>query len=316
MSTFCYSTRAMVMTLYTDGACNTQARQGGWGAVLEHNGRHTHLSGAEHGTTNQRMEVTAAIRGLEAILPGAEVAVISDSEYLVNTMTKGWQRRANKDLWEKLDQVAGARKVTWRWVRGHANHGGNEEANDYAQWRAGTGGRPPACPLGQAPDQPPGQPPAALTHLDEQGRAAMVDVGAKQPTAREAIAKGAVLMKPETLALITAGRIEKGDVFATARLAGIMAAKQTPQLIPLCHPLPISYAGVDLEPDERQSAVLITATVRTKAQTGVEMEALTAVSVAALTIYDMCKAVDRGMRIQEVRLVRKSGGKSGEIALE
>ncbi len=144
----------------------------------------------------------------------------------------------------------------------------------------------------------------------------MVDVGGKGETQREAIAKGAVVMKPETLALIRGGQVEKGDVLATARLAGIMAAKQTSQLIPLCHPLPLSFVGVDLELDEANHAVLITATARTVGRTGVEMEALTAVSVAALTIYDMCKAVDRAMRIQDVRLVQKRGGKSGEIVLE
>jgi cyclic pyranopterin phosphate synthase len=292
------------------------------------------------------MEVTAAIRGLEATLPGAEVTVFSDSLYLINTMTKGWQRRANTDLWAKLDEVAGARKVSWRWVRGHDGHGGNEEANSHAQWRAGTGGQPPACPLesgavgpllsekkgshtllrnltdGETPssaearDAPQVGTPPRLTHLDEQGRATMVDVGGKGETQREAVAKGAVVMKPETLALIRGGQVEKGDVLATARLAGIMAAKQTSQLIPLCHPLQLSFVGVELELDEANHAVLITATARTVGRTGVEMEALTAVSVAALTIYDMCKAVDRAMRIQDVRLVQKRGGKSGETVLE
>jgi cyclic pyranopterin phosphate synthase len=155
-----------------------------------------------------------------------------------------------------------------------------------------------------------------LSHLDAQGRATMVDVGAKAVTAREAVAKGTVSMKPETLELIISGQVKKGDVFATARLAGIMAAKQTSVLIPLCHPLPLTFVGVDLEPDQKASAVRITATARTAGQTGVEMEALTAVSVSALTIYDMCKAVDRAMRIGDIRLVRKTGGKSGDIILE
>ena len=123
-------------------------------------------------------------------------------------------------------------------------------------------------------------------------------------------------MKPATLELIKRGEMKKGDVLGVARLAGIMAAKQTPQLIPLCHPLPITVADVDLRLDEKGSAVEIGATVKTTAQTGVEMEALTAVTVAALTIYDMCKSVDRGMRIQDIRLARKSGGRSGDIVLE
>jgi cyclic pyranopterin phosphate synthase len=155
-----------------------------------------------------------------------------------------------------------------------------------------------------------------LTHTDSSGRARMVDVSAKADTARVAVARGSVRMKPETLALIQSGGVEKGDVLAVARVAGVMAAKKTHELIPLCHPLLLTDIDVRLDPDEKASAVHIEATVHTSGKTGVEMEALTAVSVAALTIYDMCKAVDRGMRIEGVRLARKSGGKSGEIVLE
>ena len=144
----------------------------------------------------------------------------------------------------------------------------------------------------------------------------MVNVGEKVATKREAIAKGSVVMKSETLALIAAGEIEKGDALAIARVAGSMAAKQTPLLIPLCHPIPLTHVAVELEIDDARSSVNITATAHTTAQTGVEMEAMTAVSVAALTIYDMCKSVDRGIRIEAVRLVRKTGGKSGQIILE
>lgn len=155
-----------------------------------------------------------------------------------------------------------------------------------------------------------------LSHFDESGRARMVDVSQKDDTQREAIAKGRVRMLPETLALIREGKAQKGDVLGVAQVAGIMGAKSTPQLIPMCHPLLLSQVSVEFELDEAASAVNITATVRTTGKTGVEMEALTAVTVAALTIYDMCKAVDRGMRIEDVRLVRKSGGKSGTIELE
>ena len=155
---------------------------------------------------------------------------------------------------------------------------------------------------------------ARLTHFDEEGRAAMVDVSAKDETERVAVAGGRVVMAPETLALIRAGEIGKGDVLGVARLAGIMAAKRTPDLIPLCHPLALTSVAVDLAADEAASAVEITATCQLKGRTGVEMEALTAVSVAALTVYDMCKAVDRGMRVEAVRLLRKEGGKSGSWA--
>jgi cyclic pyranopterin monophosphate synthase len=152
---------------------------------------------------------------------------------------------------------------------------------------------------------------ARLTHFDKEGKAAMVDVGAKPETERVAVARGRVTMKPETLALVKAGETGKGDVLGVARLAGIMAAKRTSELIPLCHPLALSSVAVDLALDEAGSAVEIEATVKLTGRTGVEMEALTAVSVAALTVYDMCKAVDRAMTISDIRLVHKSGGKSG-----
>jgi cyclic pyranopterin phosphate synthase len=152
-----------------------------------------------------------------------------------------------------------------------------------------------------------------LTHFDAEGRAHMVDVSAKDPTDRVAVARGAVEMAPETLALIVEGRAAKGDVLAVARLAGIMAAKRTADLIPLCHPLALAKVSVDLTPDAARSRVEIEATVKTTGRTGVEMEALTAVSVAALTVYDMVKAVDRGMRVTDVRLSLKDGGKSGRF---
>ncbi len=149
-----------------------------------------------------------------------------------------------------------------------------------------------------------------LSHFDSQGRAVMVDVSEKPDTDRVATARGRVTMLPETLAVVRAGSAGKGDVLGTARLAGIMAAKRTAELIPLCHPLPIGAVAVELVAGE-YDAVEISATVRTTGRTGVEMEALTAVSVAALTVYDMCKAIDRGMRIEAVRVVHKEGGKSG-----
>lgn len=155
----------------------------------------------------------------------------------------------------------------------------------------------------------------ALTHLDIDGQAHMVDVGAKADTSRIATAQGRITMQPETFLLLRAGQMKKGDVLSVARIAGIMAAKQTAHLIPLCHTLLLTGVDVEFVLDEAASAVEIVATAKTAGKTGVEMEALTAVTVSALTIYDMCKAVDRGMRIQDVRLTHKSGGKSGEINL-
>lgn len=155
-----------------------------------------------------------------------------------------------------------------------------------------------------------------LTHVDEEGRVSMVNVGDKLDTERVAVAQGDVKMKPETLRLIVEGGLPKGDVLATAQIAGVMAAKRTSDLIPMCHPLLLTHIDVDLTADEAASRIVITATVRTRGKTGVEMEALTAVSVAALTLYDMAKAVEKTMQITNIRLIRKRGGKSGDIVLE
>ena len=152
---------------------------------------------------------------------------------------------------------------------------------------------------------------SALSHLDAQGQAHMVDVGDKAETSRTAIAEGCVVMQPQTLAIVRAGDAKKGDVLGTARLAGIMAAKRSHELIPLCHPLLITKIAVGLEIDEALPGIRVRAEVKVKGQTGVEMEALTAVSIACLTVYDMVKAADRGMRIEGIRLTHKSGGKSG-----
>ena len=155
-----------------------------------------------------------------------------------------------------------------------------------------------------------------LTHFDDTGRARMVDVTEKGETVRVATARGAVRMKPSTLELIEQGRVAKGDVLAVAQVAGIMAAERTPDLIPMCHPLAITGVDMRLELNREESSVEISATVRLAGRTGVEMEALTAVSVAALTVYDMCKAVDREMIIDQIRLMHKAGGKSGEFRRE
>ena len=157
---------------------------------------------------------------------------------------------------------------------------------------------------------------SGLTHFDDQGQAHMVDVSQKPVSDRVAVARGHVVMTAETLSLITEGRAKKGDVLGIARLAGIMAAKKTADLIPLCHPLPITKVALDLTPDVRLPGIVVEATVKTGGQTGVEMEALTAVSVACLTIYDMVKAVEKSMRIEGIRLILKDGGKSGRYEAE
>ena len=272
---------------------------GGWAAVIVDGGKRREIKGREEDTTNNRMEILAAIKGLEQTSPGSQVTIHSDSQYLVRTMTENWKRSANLDLWHEQDRLVAERNVDWKWIKGHAKHFENERANRLANEMAGIAEKAPAP-----------------THFDFEGKVRMVDVSAKPATERIAIAKGSVVMKPATLEMIKKGETAKGDVLAVAQMAGIMAAKQTSHLIPLCHPLPITSVSVEFKLDAERSVVDITATVKTTAQTGVEMEALTAVSVAALTIYDMCKAVDRGMRIESIRLARKSGGKSGEIVLE
>ena len=292
-----------MIEVHTDGSClDNPGGPGGWAAIVVRDGVETALSGREDRTTNNRMEITAVIEGLASLPPAAEARVFSDSEYVVNTMTRNWKRNVNKDLWARLDAEVGKRKVTWQWVKGHAGDPLNEKADALANREAKGKGR--------------GGVKGPLTHLDERGNARMVDVGGKPTTSRVAVARGSVVMRPETLDLIRSSGLEKGDVLGAARIAGIMGAKSTSQLIPMCHPLPLDQVSVEFELDEERGAVQITGTARTTARTGVEMEAMTAVTVAALTVYDMCKAVDRGIRVDNVRLVRKSGGKSGDIVLE
>ena len=269
------------------------------------------LSGHEAQTTNNRMELMAAIQGLEAVPAGSKVVLHSDSSYLVNTMTKYWKRRVNHDLWERLDALSGSHNVEWRWVRGHNGDRWNEAAD-----RLAVAAMNIAAGRETGAVSEPEKPSKSLTHIDDEGRARMVDVGDKPVTDREATAKGHVTVQPETLRLIKEGLMKKGDVLTIAQLAGIMGAKRTSELIPLCHPLPLNQVSVDFELDESNSRIEITASARTSSKTGVEMEALTAVSIAALTVYDMCKAVDRGIRIENIRLVRKRGGQSGDITLE
>ena len=298
-----------MIEIHTDGSCIGNPGPGGWAAIIVEDGAERELSGKQDRTTNNRMEMLAVIKGLEAVPESAEVTVFSDSLYVVNSMTRNWKRNANKDLWAKMDAEVSKRGVEWHWVKGHAGDTLNERADMLANRAAGN-----KNPVGTAGQVAPTT--GALTHLDESGAARMVDVGRKPDTERVAVAMGSVVMKPETLALVRSNGFEKGDVLAVARVAGIMGAKSTPQLIPLCHPLPLDQVAVEFEIDDDHSAVNITATAKTTAKTGVEMEAMTAVSVAALTIYDMCKAVDRAMRIERIRLARKSGGKSGDIVLE
>jgi len=292
--------------LFTDGACKGNPGPGGWAAVVvDPSGAKTILSGGEAHTTNNRMELIAAIKGLESVPANSSAILTSDSSYLVNTMTAGWKRKINNDLWTSLDRLSLSVNIKWEWVKGHSGHPENEEANDVAQAESNA--------INPVTREKPAQ---ELTHTDNSGKASMVDVGAKDVTAREAIAKGSIMMEPSTLALIEANELKKGDALGVARIAGIMGAKLTPQLIPLCHPIPIDQITVELSIDHATSSIEIIGTGRTNAKTGIEMEVLVAVSVAALTVYDMAKAVDRTMRIHAIRLVSKTGGQRGDFYSE
>ena len=305
-----------MIEIYTDGAYNPVLGQGGWGAVVLGDEQKRVFSGRAKETTSNRMEITAALEGILRTPQDAEVVVYTDSQYLFGCMAKGWQRRANLDLWERLDEAVSQRKVHWEWIDRNTRNPFHKEAHALATNLASQGERLEPVPSEKEKGGPKAAVVQELTHIDALGRPRMVDVSDKPDTQREAVAKGVVRMQASTLDRLRKGEVAKGDVLAVAQLAGIMAAKETPHLIPLCHPILIADIKVEFSLDEENSVVEITATVKSTGKTGVEMESLTATAVAALTIYDMCKAVDRSIRIENIRLVRKSGGKSGTINLE
>jgi cyclic pyranopterin phosphate synthase len=290
--------------IYTDGSCLGNPGFGGWASIVNNRGAETVLAGTESDTTNNRMELMAAIKGLEALETNEEVTVISDSRYLVNTMSKGWKRKANQDLWAALDILTRKRATYWQWVQGHSGDVNNERVDKIANDIAKQGQI-----VGTADSN--NQEVNVLSHLDEEGKAVMVDVGEKAATERVAVARGKVVMGADTFRTISSGTTKKGNIVGVAKLAGINAAKHTWELIPLCHNIPLSHIDVTVDYDEGSYCMRITATVRSTGKTGVEMEALTAVTVAGLTIYDMVKAVDHGVELTEICLVSKTGGKSG-----
>ena len=292
------------LQIYTDGSCKGNPGPGGWGVVIySDNIIIKQLSGGSRNTTNNQMEITAVIEGLKAIETSTSIDIFSDSSYVINSMTKNWKRNVNKDLWDVLDAEAKRHHLIWHWVKGHSGNEGNELADKLAYSAAEAASKGEVEVTEEQNNQ--------LTHIDEAGNASMVDVADKDVTTREAKATGTITMSSHTLNLIKEGLLKKGDVFTIAQLAGIMGAKKTSDLIPLCHPLPLEKIEVDLKIDEPTSSIIIEGFAKTSAKTGVEMEALTAVSVAALTIYDMAKASDRQMIISNIKVVQKSGGRSG-----
>ena len=303
-----------MITIYTDGACLGNPGPGGWGAVIIGDGPRRVLHGNDPDTTNNRMEIKAVVQALQNIPLRSDVTIYSDSSYVINTMTKNWKRKKNNDMWDLLDKEVSIRNVGWEWVKGHAGDPLNEEADRLAHGEA-TGdidskGKGEEESMGSMKEDFEEK----LTHVDKSGKASMVDVGAKPDTDRVAEAVGSVKMLPSTLQLVKENSFEKGDVLAIAKIAGIMGAKQTSSLIPLCHPLPLTHVEISFKINEKDSAIEIKSMAKTWSKTGVEMEALTAVSVAALTIYDMCKAVDKGMEMN-TKLLSKKGGRSGDIYL-
>lgn len=303
-----------MITIYTDGACLGNPGPGGWGAVIIGDGPRRVLHGNDPDTTNNRMEIKAVVQALQNIPLRSDVTIYSDSSYVINTMTKNWKRKKNNDMWDLLDKEVSIRNVGWEWVKGHAGDPLNEEADRLAHGEA-TGdidskGKGDEESMGSMKEDFEEK----LTHVDKSGKASMVDVGAKPDTDRVAEAVGSVKMLPSTLQLVKENSFEKGDVLAIAKIAGIMGAKQTSSLIPLCHPLPLTHVEISFKINEKDSAIEIKSMAKTWSKTGVEMEALTAVSVAALTIYDMCKAVDKGMEMN-TKLLSKKGGRSGDIYL-
>jgi len=293
-----------MINIYTDGSCLNNPGPGGWAAIIEIDGLLTELAGFDKNTTNNRMEILAVIEGLKSIQQQESVTVYTDSQYVVNTITKNWKKNANKDLWLRLDKEISQRNVSWQWIRGHNNHPQNEMADKLANKMAKSQGENTMEGFSNE-----------FSHIDNNGKARMVDVGSKKITKREAIAKGYVKMNKNTLDLIQANGFNKGDVLGTAQIAAVMASKRTSELIPLCHQLPLDQIKVDFQINEENTSIDITSFVNVTARTGVEMEALVAVATAALTIYDMCKSADRSMTIENIRLISKKGGRSGDLLL-
>ena len=282
-----------MIEIYTDGACKGNPGKGAWAAIIIKEGNKTRLSGSHENTTNNQMELTAVIRALETLAPGQTATVFSDSQYVINSITRNWKRNANLELWRSLDLATKDLSLTWKWVKGHSGHTLNEEADRLANEEVEK--------MNSVSNN--------LTHIDESGNASMVDISSKTDTERTAVAVGFIKMNSATLLAIKDNQLTKGDVLGVARIAGIMAAKSTPQLIPLCHQISLNDVNLEFNYVDKYT-VSITSTAKAEDKTGVEMEALSAVSIAALTIYDMCKGIDKTMSITDISLISKTGGKS------
>ncbi len=338
--------------IFTDGGAIGNPGPGGYGAIIKVDGSEEELSQGYSLTTNNRMELLGVIAALEHTADKGSsrpTVVTTDSRYVVDAMQKGWAKKwrangwkrnkrdkaLNPDLWSRLLSISDSRAVSFKWIKGHAGHLENERCDALAKAASNA---PPDKQIDDAvyvgkssdtsnphpaliPDQthpPESESPTAprLSHIDSAGQARMVDIGDKDVTERSATASCEVRMTPETLKLVQAGGIPKGDVIATAKIAAISAAKRTHELIPMCHSIPLSQVDVHIDPMPDERGLRIAALAKATWRTGVEMEAMTACSVAALTVYDMCKSAERGITITNLRLRRKSGGKSGDYSAD
>ena len=296
-----------MIEIYTDGSCLGNPGPGGWAAIIldtnDPDKTPSRIKGNCPDTTNNRMELLAVIEGIASTPSDRKIKVYSDSKYVVDTLNKNWKRKANLDLWEKLDQQIHNRNIEYIWIKGHANNTHNEEADNIAQQEANNIAQNPPTSTNHS-------------HTDKTGKISMVDISNKNTTLRIAKATCDVMTSHESFLAIKNNKIEKGDVISSARIAGILAAKKTSSIIPLCHPILISHIEITFNLDEANNVISITSKVTSSGQTGVEMEALTAVTISALTIYDMCKSIDKQTTITNIRLLKKSGGKSGIINFE
>lgn len=287
-----------MIQIHTDGSCLGNPGPGGWGAIIIYpDGDVKELSGSNQDTTNNRMELKAVIEALNFLESGSMIELFSDSLYVINTITKGWKKKANIELWNELDNVIQKHNnISWNWVKGHSGDFYNEKVNDIAQGKAEMVKK------------------NNLSHVNEEGSVQMVDVGQKNDSERTAVAKGFVKVSQEIISQVLAANNPKGDVLSISRIAGIMAAKKTPELIPLCHQIDLNHVDITIDIDDENNRFVIEASTKSSSKTGVEMESLVAVSITALTIYDMTKAIDHDSLISDIQLVSKKGGKSGNIS--
>jgi molybdenum cofactor biosynthesis protein MoaC len=280
--------------VYTDGSCIPNPGSGGWAYEIRNSMDEIidSSSGFDKNTTNNRMELTAVIKSLQSdyIKSNSVVTIKSDSQLIIHTMNKNWKKKENTDLWNDLDEYKKGKNLhcEWEWVKAHAGIEGNENVDQKANQEA------------------------KMSHLSNDGNVNMVDVSDKNQTIRVAKATSKIKLSKTAFEMTKSNDSKKGNVLATARIAGILAAKKTHELIPLCHQINLTNINIDFILDDL-GFITVDSKVKCIGNTGVEMEALTSVTVASLTIYDMLKSVDKRIVINDIHLISKSGGKSGDF---